>query len=757
MKRLKFKKPFNGMDNAKKLIPESYKVDGNEFEITDGNETYRVKWSSLINEGIVLTSSNKARINEDMSKIKHLMGFKSQETLGTVKGVERLNENKKFGNILNKTKRLLNENLDNPDYYKELEFERNRERAELKNTINHEGITIHILPNGQFKIVDKNFDKSRVFNDLDSAQQHAEYMAFGEYDSDMMDNRHFDSDSGQGWGDPTMYEGMGGSNKGKSRTDKTEVLKKKSKKGRREADKEATKDTNEKELTPAQKSEIDVNNDGKIDAKDFKALRHIKEEDLGTSDTNNSEEGAGEDTLSKTEIAKTLKKFASTINQASFDLKERDLVTKLLKVIIKLAEKDKSVDAGVKKKFEIFIKELGIINESKNLREQEETYDFSNTTDPDFVGHVEEYVLVGPSGEVIKNLGKMNGEQADLLVPEELREKGYIATPESVVPDPYDNAEDLNYGVYEANAIKPGAVRSGMGGDRGLANSHLTKGESKNKSRNHALRQAGKNEIAYQLANMKPDEEALRHAAYDDEESDIARELYTGALTIPPSEEEQAAQIYEDRFDEVFGGIYEEEDLNEVVSFEDTKYAEEFDDYDDSFYAAKKAWEVKRIPKVKAKVIKMANELNNMISIKDGYGDDVVIKWYDSNAIFNEVEFDENQMTVSYRDYYDRKSDVETYDLNDYSVYEDGLYDDNLMQVLKKAIKGYKKKTSNIQNKTNFYPYYTVDMDDKRILDAFETKEDAIYSKKDLSEPSVKIINIKGLERLNLKPINIGS
>ena len=26
------------MDNAKKLIPESYKVDGKEFEMTDGNE-----------------------------------------------------------------------------------------------------------------------------------------------------------------------------------------------------------------------------------------------------------------------------------------------------------------------------------------------------------------------------------------------------------------------------------------------------------------------------------------------------------------------------------------------------------------------------------------------------------------------------------------------------------------------------------------------------------------------------------------------
>lgn len=109
MKRLKFKKPFNGMDNALKLIPESYKVDGNEFEITDGNETYRVKWESSINEATVLTSTNKTQINEDMQKMKHLMGFKSQDTLGTLNGAERLDENAKFGDVWNKTKGLINE------------------------------------------------------------------------------------------------------------------------------------------------------------------------------------------------------------------------------------------------------------------------------------------------------------------------------------------------------------------------------------------------------------------------------------------------------------------------------------------------------------------------------------------------------------------------------------------------------------------------------------------------------------------------
>ena len=102
MKRLTFKKPFNGMDSALKLIPESYKVDGKEFQITDGTETYNIRWD--INEATVLIAENKNLINEDMNKIKHLMGFKSQDTLGTLKGEERLNENKSFTDVWNKTK-----------------------------------------------------------------------------------------------------------------------------------------------------------------------------------------------------------------------------------------------------------------------------------------------------------------------------------------------------------------------------------------------------------------------------------------------------------------------------------------------------------------------------------------------------------------------------------------------------------------------------------------------------------------------------
>ena len=110
MKRLRFKTPFNGMDNALKLIPESYKVNGKEFELTDGIESYRVRWEKT---PTILTASNKNLMNEDMQKMKHLMQYNSKDTLGNLRGKERINENKVFNDVLNKTKKLIKEGDDN--------------------------------------------------------------------------------------------------------------------------------------------------------------------------------------------------------------------------------------------------------------------------------------------------------------------------------------------------------------------------------------------------------------------------------------------------------------------------------------------------------------------------------------------------------------------------------------------------------------------------------------------------------------------
>jgi hypothetical protein len=84
MKRLKFKKEFNGVGNALKMIPESYRVDNKVFEMTDGVENYKIRWEGSLTEGkaVVLMASDKNLVNEDMQKMKHLMGYKSQENIG---------------------------------------------------------------------------------------------------------------------------------------------------------------------------------------------------------------------------------------------------------------------------------------------------------------------------------------------------------------------------------------------------------------------------------------------------------------------------------------------------------------------------------------------------------------------------------------------------------------------------------------------------------------------------------------------------
>ena len=114
MKRIKFKTTFNGLGNALKLIPESYRVDKKEFEMTDGNESYRIRWEGNLNEGkaVVLSANDKTLVNEDIQRMKALFGYKSQDTLGLVKGNARVDENKVFGDIWNKSKVLLGESED---------------------------------------------------------------------------------------------------------------------------------------------------------------------------------------------------------------------------------------------------------------------------------------------------------------------------------------------------------------------------------------------------------------------------------------------------------------------------------------------------------------------------------------------------------------------------------------------------------------------------------------------------------------------
>ena len=117
MKRLRFKKPFNGFGNALKLIPEGYRTDKKEFEMTDGNETYRIRWEGTLTEGkaVVITAADKVLVNEDIKRMKELFNYKSQDTLGLVKGNARIDENVVFSNIWDKSKNLFEESEDIED------------------------------------------------------------------------------------------------------------------------------------------------------------------------------------------------------------------------------------------------------------------------------------------------------------------------------------------------------------------------------------------------------------------------------------------------------------------------------------------------------------------------------------------------------------------------------------------------------------------------------------------------------------------
>lgn len=111
MKQLNFRKQFNGLGNALNLIPESHKLDNNTFIMSDGNESFKIRWEGNLTEGraITLGAVNQNTVNESMNKIKHLMSYSSKETLGKLKGSEKINEDNLFFKSINKAKELVNE------------------------------------------------------------------------------------------------------------------------------------------------------------------------------------------------------------------------------------------------------------------------------------------------------------------------------------------------------------------------------------------------------------------------------------------------------------------------------------------------------------------------------------------------------------------------------------------------------------------------------------------------------------------------
>jgi len=102
MKRLNFKNEFKTENDVLELIPEHYKSDGHVFLMTDGNQTYKVRWDDTLKEGTVLSYKNKSMINEDTNKMKKLFNYKYSDSMGKTNNYSE--ETNTFKNLFESTK-----------------------------------------------------------------------------------------------------------------------------------------------------------------------------------------------------------------------------------------------------------------------------------------------------------------------------------------------------------------------------------------------------------------------------------------------------------------------------------------------------------------------------------------------------------------------------------------------------------------------------------------------------------------------------
>ncbi len=96
MKKVTYKTEFKDIKDAITKVPKVLKEDKKEFIMTDGNKTFKLRWEGTLTEGtaVALLSKDKNLIKEDVDKMKHLMGYTSEATLGKLNGDARVNENK---------------------------------------------------------------------------------------------------------------------------------------------------------------------------------------------------------------------------------------------------------------------------------------------------------------------------------------------------------------------------------------------------------------------------------------------------------------------------------------------------------------------------------------------------------------------------------------------------------------------------------------------------------------------------------------
>jgi hypothetical protein len=223
MKRLVFKKEFNGVGNALNLIPESYKIDNKVFEMTDGNENYRIRWEGSTQNGkaVILMASDKQLVNEDINRMKQLFNYKSQDTLGNLKGKERLNENKVFGTIWEKTKSLLNEEEEDvkTTEYKGYTIEKKKRGEHMYSAKSEDvGYLKADTMDGIKKMIDAEIKKMKAKNEfyhMDEEEMIDEKMEMDEYYDHMNEaeeddeDEDMDDEDDDNWGDDDEDEDYG--------------------------------------------------------------------------------------------------------------------------------------------------------------------------------------------------------------------------------------------------------------------------------------------------------------------------------------------------------------------------------------------------------------------------------------------------------------------------------------------------------------------------------------------------------------------
>ena len=83
IKRLKYKTPFINENQTIGLIPVEFKSNNMVFEMTDGNQIYKIRWEGDAIKGnpIILLYKNQSQIDEQISKMDRLINYNSREKL----------------------------------------------------------------------------------------------------------------------------------------------------------------------------------------------------------------------------------------------------------------------------------------------------------------------------------------------------------------------------------------------------------------------------------------------------------------------------------------------------------------------------------------------------------------------------------------------------------------------------------------------------------------------------------------------------